>query len=56
MKAIKTIENVPIVANLRGITKLLKNGLRFICLFVNVNEFVVRGFAELEKFGKSAKE
>ena len=38
MNAIRTIEKIPSVKNLRGITKLLINQLRFICLFVNVNE------------------
>ena len=35
MNAIRTIEKIPGGTNLRGITKLLTNQLRFICLFVN---------------------
>ena len=45
MNAIRTIQNIPSAMNLRGITKLLTNQLRFIYLFVN-NLILLNGMAE----------
>ena len=51
MNAIRTIEKMPSRNNLCGITKLLTNQLRFICLFVN-NFSLLKEVAEMyEDFG-----
>ena len=55
MNAIRTLEKIPTVTNLRGITKLLTNRLRLasVYLLTILAEMTesVRGFLELEKLG-----
>ena len=49
MNTIRIIEKIQTVTNLRGITKVLTNWLRFIALFVNHLSYVTERRVRFEK-------